>query len=229
MLSEPEKDMIRLEELYRIEIRKQLEEKSQKKSRVWMFLNSSLGLWLLSAIVITWAGTLYTQSQNRQADTLRKQEVEREALSKNSELIDRLDLEIGYRFSQFQIQLANLVDTDDYDRRPLPFRPGLGEKEVKEAIDSLSQPPKGTLPPLYGEFSNMSTLALIAELRRHVPSTEKEELDQVIADLSGINILLGVKKAQLSDLYGIATIVFTDLTLERWKKGHFYFSDCPFC
>jgi hypothetical protein len=229
MLSEPEKERIKLEEQYRIEIHKQLEEKSQKKSRVWIFLNSTFGLWLLSAIVITWAGTLYTQSQNRQAEGLKKQEAEREALSKKNELIERLDLEIGYRLSQCQIQLAYLVDIKDYDRRPLPFRPGMGEKDVKEVIDNLLQAPKGKFPPLYEEFSNISTLALIAELRRYVPPNERDEIDHVIADLSGIYIHIDVKKVKLSDIYGIARIIFDDITLYRWRKGDFYFLDCPFC
>jgi hypothetical protein len=145
------------------------------------------------------------------------------------ELIERLDLEIGYRLSQFQIQLSDIADITSIHRRPLPFRAGKGEKEIKEAIASLLQSPKGKFSPLYEEFSNVSTLALIAELRRYVPAKEREELDQVLADLSGIYIYLDVKKVKLTNIYGVAEAIFNGLTLPRWRKSNFYFSDCPFC
>jgi hypothetical protein len=217
-LDEVEKAKVQLEEKYRGEIRKQLEAKPTSNSfpkRVWEFLNSSLGLWLLSAIFITGVGALYTEYQNTRAENI-----------KNKELIERLDLEIGYRFSVVQIQFNSIVNGKDPQ---LPLLAGKGENDVRKIIDSLSQPPKSEYPSLYQEFSNMSTLALIAELRRHVPEAERGKLDQVIADLSGIYIHLEVKPVKLSEVKGVATTIFDDLTLPRWREGRFYFSDCPFC
>jgi len=225
MLPESDKEKIRLEEQYRLEVRKQLEDKPKRTSRIWTFLNSTFGLWLLSALLITWAGTLYTQSQNRHTETLKKQEVERAEAQKEAELIERLDLEIGYRFSRFQTELAYLVQPDWSHIR---FLPGKGQKDVREIVDSLSQPPKGKRPSLYEEFSNTSTLALIAELRRHVPLGEREELDQVIADLSGIYIYFEVRKVKLDDVLAVAKAVDSGLYLARWRKGRFYFADAPF-
>lgn len=167
--------------------------------------------------------------QQRESERLRdiRQKGSEERL-KNKELIARLDLEIGHRFSQIQIQLASIVVWEG-DEHPFPFQPGKGENDVKAIIDSLAQPPTAISPSLYQEFSNLSTLALIAELRRHVPANEQGELDQVVADLSGIYIHLEVKKANLSNVFEVGTVIFEDLTLPRWRQGSFYFSDCPFC
>jgi hypothetical protein len=205
-LDHVEKAKIKLQETYRNEIRKQLEAEAKSRSsskRLWEFLNSGLGLWLLSAILITGVGALYTQYQNTRAEKIR-----------TKELIERLDLEIGYRFSLIQIQFDSIVNDKD---PKYPFLPGKGENDVKKALDNLSQPPKGEYPSLYQEFSNMSTLALIAELRRHVPKEDQDELEQVLAHLSGIYIRLrDVKHVALTDVKGVADTVFNDLTLPRW-------------
>jgi len=229
LLTDKDKEQLRLEEQYRSEVRKQLEGKSPPRSRVWLFLNSSFGLWLLSAILITWGGTLYTQSQNRRAEASKRQEIERAEKLKERELVQRLDLEIAYRFSQFQVHLTYLVSSWGGKSKHLPFQPGKGEKDVREIIDSLSRAAAVKYPPLYEEFGNLSTLALIAELRRHVPEKEQGDLDHVIADMSGIYIFLDVRKVKISDVYGVGNAVFDGMTLQRWREAHFYFSDCPFC
>lgn len=165
--------------------------------------------------------------QQRESERLRdvRQKGSEEQLRKR-ELIERLDLEIGYRFSQVQIQLFSLVDqsVENY-----PFLQSKGENDVRNILNSLSQPTKGDIISLYQEFSNFSTVALIAELRRNVPKKEKNEIEQVLAHLSGIYIHLDVKKIKLSDTYGVAKLVFDDLMLQRWKDSQFYFTDCPFC
>ena len=239
--TDEDKSRIRLEEQFRLEIRRQFEEGSRHPSQLWTFLNSTFGLWLMSAILVTWAGTIYTQSQNKRAEVEKRQEAEKAEAQRNKELVERLDLEIAYRFSQFQIHLDSLVTHPSGVagtpkgktltlRQPyFPFRPGKGEKDVREAIDSLSQPAQRNYPALYQEFSNLSTLALMAELRRHVPSPERGQLDQVIADLSGVYIFLDVRKARTNDVYAVGNAIFDGLLLPRWKEGRFYYSDCPFC
>ncbi len=217
-LTEVEKAKIEIEEKYRFEFRRHIEEKPEKKSlpkTIWETLNSSFGLWLLSAIFITGVGAVYTQYQNSNTERL-----------KTKDLVERLDLEIGYRFSQVQIQLFSLVDTKD---KNYPFLEGKGENDVRKILDNLSQPPKDRIIPLYQEFSNLSTVALIAELRRYVPENERNEIDGVLAHLSGIYIFLDAEKANLSDTYGVAKLIFRDLMLQRWKDSRFYFTDCPFC
>ena len=62
MLSDEEKDRIRLEEAYRFEIRQSLS-KEEKKGRAWSLLNSPFTLWLLSSVaigLISWGYQSYT-------------------------------------------------------------------------------------------------------------------------------------------------------------------------
>jgi hypothetical protein len=228
MLTEEERQRIRLEEQYRLEIRKQIEQEKPKSSRLWTFLNSTFGLWLLSAVVITWAGTLYTQSVSRRIEAQKVQDTAKAEIAKNKDLVERLDLEIGYRLSQVQIHLVSLV-TDWGKTKHLTFRADKGKKDVREVIDSLSQPSDKKFPPLYQEFSSLSTLALIAELRRHVPLEQKDELDEVLANLSGVYIFLDVRKVRLADVYGVGNALDKGLMLGRWRAAKFYFSECPFC
>jgi hypothetical protein len=222
MLDDTEREKLELEERYRFEIRNKLEESTKKEppSRLWGFMNSSFGLWLLSAIFISGIGTVYTQVQNSRAERLKKEEVIRAEALKTTELIGRLDLEIGYRLSQVQIRLYSLRSVQD-------------PKSIGDVINSLSHSSQGEVFPLYPEFSNFSLLALIAELRRHVPTTERKELDQVLADLTGINVLIEVEGVNRSSAEQAAGLVLKKFRRWRWQTTQFYFLDCqvskPFC
>jgi hypothetical protein len=98
MLTDNEKLKIRLEEEFRIEVKKQITDKKQNKGLV-AFLNTNLGLFLLSSCtlsLITWGYTNYStqlQEKNR----------------KNNE-INKLDIEITNRLEQ----LTSMNDTCDY-------------------------------------------------------------------------------------------------------------------
>jgi hypothetical protein len=97
MLTEEAKIRIRLEEEYRLNIRRELESATvgkTRQSKTWALLNSSFALWFLSTIVlglITWAYSSYT---NRLAGQ-----------SAEAERIRHLDLEISGRISAVPITL----------------------------------------------------------------------------------------------------------------------------
>src|SRR5579883_2392325 len=93
MLNDTEKERIRLEEFYRNEIRESIS--ASKGSPLWTFLNSTFGVWLLSALFVSGIGAAYTKYQEKSADRRRTQEA-----------TERLDLELGYRFSQIQVHLS---------------------------------------------------------------------------------------------------------------------------
>jgi hypothetical protein len=211
MLAKSEKVKIRLEEAYRLEVRNQLQKANQeKRSPAWTFLNSSFGLWLLSAVFITLAGSIYTNYQNSRAESL-----------KNEEMIERLDLEISYRYSQVLIQLYNLTDRNPNGQLVL-MKHGAGD--VVNVIELLNQQPSGSSASLYSEFSNMSIPALIAELRRHLhDENERSKIDKVLAAVTG-----GVfDDIELSNVQLVAGRILERMMLQRWKKGYFYFIDCP--
>jgi len=224
MLTDNEREKIRLEEEYRLEVRNQLQEANQKTqeasqkessklrlflSGAWSFLNSSFGLWVLSAICITGASVAYTNYQNSRAERL-----------KNEEAIQKLDLELSYRYSQVLIQLYNLLD---WDNGKLVLKRH-GPDDVRKVLDLLEQQPKADPPSIYPEFSKMGIPALIVELKRHIQREEEHrELDIVLGAVTG-----GIfEDADLSNLQQVAGRILEKLVLPRWKKSHFYFINCP--
>ena len=95
MLSDSDRERLRLEEVFRSEIRSSLEKPQTRGAKIWRFLNSSLGVFLLSAVFVTGLSTLVTSCVASH---------QREAQSR--ETIRRLDIEIGQRLQQLPILLA---------------------------------------------------------------------------------------------------------------------------
>ncbi|MCW3123373.1 MAG: hypothetical protein JWQ38_2865 [Flavipsychrobacter sp.] len=98
MLTEIEKEKIRSEEIFREEVRKELAT-SEKKSKTWMFMNSSIFLWFLSAVVIGLVSYFYNQYHQNLA-------VENQRLRR----INQLDFEIENRVSDFWINLEPFIN-----------------------------------------------------------------------------------------------------------------------
>lgn len=229
-LPEPIKNQIRLEEWYRVEIRDQIQQKVTEKhtrsSRLLAFLNSSFGLWVLSAIFVTGAGSAYTQWRNAH-DERQKNEAQLRVNADNiNELKARLRLEIGHRVSETLVLLWNLSD------RTNPGRLGTGHNiiEVRSVLVSFQNGSAQKLASLYPEFANQNTLGLLTQLRQ-LDHQDKQKLDRVVADLSGLDVLLDVEKASLSNPAGVASIILKRFSSILW--GNFYFLDCapqmPFC
>ena len=152
MLSDAEKENIRLEETYRAEIRKSLAPK--QRSGVWTFLNSSFGLWLLSAIFITVGGALWKQAEVTHQKAAKEQQAKIDEAIARRQAIGRLDLEIGYRFSQVQQRLYHLSkDSLADDER---------QRRVQSVVQSFQKPPGGEYSSLYPDFANFSLVALVS-------------------------------------------------------------------
>ncbi len=89
MLTEEEKARIRAEEVFRREVHKNLEATKpllSGRQKLWSWLNSAFGLWLLSSVVLTGLTTAYTSYRNQREQQLKKEEIEK-----------HLDTEIGGR------------------------------------------------------------------------------------------------------------------------------------
>jgi hypothetical protein len=214
--------------------------KPKDQSLSWNFLNSSFGLWLLSAIFITGLGSILAQHQTQEAEKLRhnqaqeaerlkKFELEQQEHQKTRDLVERLDLEIGYRISQAVQSLYLLV----------PNRGGcinnkqsaLCKDQQQIVLDLVGgRTPK---PSLFPEYGGYSTLALIGELSRHVQETEKFELRGVMNNMSGASLLFEGKAKEIPNPTALAKAILAKYALSRWDKG-WYFMDCrgtnnPFC
>lgn len=95
MLTEKDKLKIRAEEIFRNEARKEIEAQANTPrfwSRVWKVLNTGFVLWLLSSVILAGVGWVYS---NWQAN--------RENERRNSERIERLDLEISARLDRVDL------------------------------------------------------------------------------------------------------------------------------
>lgn len=216
MLSDDEKNRIRLEETFRHECRNQLATARRDSSRTWTFLNSALGLWLLSAIFISGAGSLITHWQQQHAEQLQV-----------NDAIGKLDLEISYRFSQVLLRLYELTDQNN-PRASLLAKHSASDVQV--VLQLLRESPSKTIPPLYPEYERFGIPSLIAELRRHTYDQRlREMLEGRLADITGRRAEYG----NLSDVNDRAGTIIEDLMLSRWKNGAFHFTDCtkaaPFC
>ena len=225
MLDESERTKIRLEEEYRYEVRNKLQETPNKKvSTLWIFLNSSFGLWLLSAICITGLGGLYTQWQNAKTEQFKKSELDHAEQLKTQQTIERLDSEIGYRLSQIQVRLNTLAHSSPNSRKD----------GVIEVLNSVSQPPGKSYFAAYPEYSDYSLIALVAELRRYVVGEGRDALDRILADLTGIYVLMEVEKVDLENIFRVAAVINKKfISRSRWFDTGYYFMDCseksPLC
>lgn len=218
-LTEKEKARIRLEEIYRKEIREGLLSPSRKG--LLAFFNSAFGLWILSAVFITGGGTILSKSIDHRAtlaaEAAAKAAEESEAERKRAEHVERLDFEIGYRFSQVQTRL--------YRESKSERSADETTKTVRDILDGLIAQPGQGIVPLYPEFSMYSLLGLVSELSRNIAGDAREEIEQVIHDITGIVVFLEVQEAPLSEPTKVAGAIISEIVRSRWKDSGWYFLD----
>lgn len=223
MLSDNERAVILEQEIFRKAIREELSppEPKSKKERAWEILNSNFGMWLLSAVLISGLGTLYTRHQTTIDEARRSAEAERAESRRLSELRDRLRLEISFRLSSALSRLNEIDKTQNRsaveDRR----------KSIQRALAPLAFPASDSAPPLFPEFKAFSGIALIAELRRHVPDGEKRVLKKILANTAG-----SVAEAYSEQAIGertaseVGALLLKRMRDPAWDNG-FPFTDCP--
>lgn len=231
-LSEQDRARLRLEEEYRHEVRKSLEAlhtDHSAKARLWSLLNSSFGVWLLSAFFITGLGGLYAKYESAHAEEL-----------SNLQAIERLDLEIEYRWSE-GLQRLYLVKVE-MATLPVDQRPSIVRIRIRNILTSFYLDPKIGLPALYPEFKEFSTLAAIAELRRRLPLDVKvvshessvllpldeqplRVVELALMKLSGLPSWMNDNESALDDPEKVAKYL-QEMRPKRWSD-HFYFTDCP--
>jgi hypothetical protein len=99
MLLEDDKDRIRAEEIFRDEVRREIEAGRAKHSRgkrFWALLNSSFALWFLSSVVLGGLTAVVTQYEKKTTEQIRIAEIQKrlnaEISCRISEGLARLDL-----------------------------------------------------------------------------------------------------------------------------------------
>lgn len=232
-ISEEDKARIRSEEFFRSELRKELvppptaAARRSTRETVWTFLNSSFGLWFLSAVLVSGLGALYTNHQNRLQDETKQREAAATEAERQKELYERLTLEISFRLS------AALSRLNEADKRLGDSVKADSEGAIRRALAPLALPASDTLPPLFPEFTSYSGLALIAELRRHAEEGERERLKEILAGTSGlIYETFGDGDTAAQTPRAVASLLLKRMRYSKWDNG-FPYTDCsdeaPFC
>lgn len=229
------------EEILRDEIRIAIQAKRDGHLRpmnLWDRLNSNFVLWLLSAVVVSGGGAIYSQwYQTKQEDQKkaelsslelqRKNEVAADERRKRLESRSRASLEISHRYSTAMTRLREIHERhqDKVDTSV--------QNEIRVGLSPLYGKPDANFSPLYPEFQSHSGIAVIGEMRRHAEPGEASKLKDIIAATSGVLTKAfhtwGDKKFNALE---VASALAAAMFNPDWDNG-FPYTDCraekPFC
>jgi hypothetical protein len=211
MLSSEDEARIRAEEIYRTEVRDDIAAARHSKTegaraRFWRFVNSSLGIWFLSTLVVGTGSWLF--SVWRDARTARRE---------NTRTIQRLDIEITTRLDQFASSVNGLLGRHAYETALAALENPVGNPYAASA---------------YPEFRERGLTSLIRELYERSPPEERKELARALvgakqlARISASNLERRIESEsaratdmnfdQLQDVFAIAR---NNLRLRRWPAS----------
>lgn len=171
MLNEEEKARIRAEEIFRSEIRRELETHMpppSRRERLWLLLNSSFALWFLSSIVLAGLTTGFAYYESWRRGQERKVEIER-----------RLDTEISSRIESALYGLrADKVRIDQGE----VYAPRWIYSNTQSYLDNffVADPSNPRDFSIYPEYQKRNFRALIYELRSSVDPSLRPELTDAL-------------------------------------------------
>lgn len=171
MLTDEEKKRINAEEVFRKEVQDSL--KKEKEGKIWQFLNSSFGIWLLSSVVLGLVTFSYQQYEDTSTET--KQEKKE---------IAALDAEIGGRLRYLNTQAASIKTCGDY----ASFIGSIIENaNYSQEVYSVTK-----------DFEGQSFRALLTRLRALV-ATDRDRKDEVKRALDGLDEIQQNARQPMSD------------------------------
>lgn len=155
MLEPETKRQLREEEMFREEVRRELEQQRVKKSELWEFVNSSFGIWLLSTIVVGAATLGYTKWQEK-----------KEHEQAFSQALGMSKTEIGYRIAYF----SHLVETK--------VGPSLSYQDALAILEGApDRAPEGYSPGYFPQFRPFQLTFLYDQLSELVGYNDQKRLD----------------------------------------------------
>jgi hypothetical protein len=165
-LSEEEMKRIKAEEIFRQEIRAQLEKAKPsrtKTEKAWEFLNSAFGVWVLSTVIvglITLAYTIHLDSVKKEGERKeRSQKLEAEINNRRKETLKLL--------AYFKEKTKGVTYYDE---------PHFIYKEAVTFMDGKNDPDfLAFQPALYKEFKDENLAALLDELNK-ISETNTEDI-----------------------------------------------------
>ncbi len=216
MLTDEDKNRLRLEEIFRQEVRQEIEENKKTSSRTqktWSFLNSNFGLFVFSIVfvsIFSWGYTHWNEYRKEK--------------SQNAATARRLDAEITNR-----IEHAEKILGDELRDIGSIHRAIWGGKA------ETSRPSQYT--PIFSEFTYRSLYSLLWELEYVVPAKQVNEVKKARGAAKKIPLfftrLIKHYKSK-KDINGQFTYLYYNLSdedknkyrievlrffeLDRWKK-----------
>jgi len=215
MLSEQEKERITLRETLRFETRANLQMEADKKiglGKVIYFFNSKLGLWILSAIFVSGGVKVYDDYKVKQED-----------MKLQTEMVEKLDMEISYKFNKLMFFFDELSDKKGDDAKILVTA---NIEDVREIALGLDKSSGKSGDYLYWDFENWSLLALMVELRRQLAKSgvNDVELDQIIKYLTDLPGFFEERNTDYANIPAIKKLIMENLILPRWKSNPLFLS-----
>ncbi|HEY0678120.1 MAG TPA: hypothetical protein VGD17_07530 [Chitinophagaceae bacterium] len=235
MLSDSEKAKIQSEESYRREVNRLLDGKSSKRTGIIKFLNSALGIWFLSTIIIG----LFTYFYNRWDDN-RKINYEREVK------IRQLDLEIESRISQFWVNYEPLFVKSEETNKPIyyTFKFHYKKDTLLAVWNTFRNAPSlnpRTVNTMFIEYDTRNTVSLLIELadllsyninrsNRKRLTNEIKEIQRVAAFIAANGPMFKPGNPELLEVDPKETwkLFKEKIIIQRWDKM-FPYTDCLFC
>ena len=183
------------------------ENNNTRKNKIWKFVNSSFGLWLLSTVfvgIITFVYSKLNESISISSD------------QKNR--IIKLDQEIEGRFYQLISKQERRRDSINVDFEN-DFIPE--QETMKEIWFEFKASPKGYYQGLYvvySEFSERNIASLMIELSSLVNDKPESEKIKKVAHRILSNELLPLNIKNSDELESFLNQVSDELRLERWRE-----------
>lgn len=213
-LNKFEKEKIKLEELYRVEIRNSLVPSTPKG--IWYYLNSSFGLWFLSTVAIGILSFSYSSVD---------QKIKNKALKESQ--IAKLDLEIESRIFQLKNITTRIQDSISHISEDNLLHNGALYSyqeqtcsEIKCIWRDFKMSPKQSLlsfHSIYEEFGDRGIISLISELSSLVETEkEKQELigvNQVLVSNEFIPIIVDEEQS-----INLIESILHRIRIERWRR-----------
>jgi len=151
MLAEPDKERIRAEEVFRQEVARSLKVPLSRVQKLFTFLNSSLGLWLLSAVFLSGFSAAYSHWRDH-----------REAQIQRERMTEKLLIEIDHR----NTAIDGIIDQKSVTFTQHNFAKGAltGVNEVTGKLGEVRD-----FYPVFPEYEHRTLYALVTELAGYEP------------------------------------------------------------
>lgn len=181
---------------------------SALRSKTFGFLNSPLGIWLLSSVAFGAISTEYARYQ----DNLQAQR-------EHSQRISRLDIEAFERIHTFDVLLRSLIADHDGGYSVVN---GNSMADVLNVYSLLFQAPSAltlsdgrivSIPAAFPEFSDRSFKSVVLELSFVVSDEERESIGKKLDWMEYNYVVMSRERLELGDFYENARKL---RELDRW-------------